>query len=193
MKTHYFKAKFSFAVILFGALFVLGSCQFGSKKNARKSADTLQVDNAVIDTTVYGTCGEGTAMHSLELITDAGDSLQYMILERADGQQDVQGGLLVGDRLAVIEGKGLDNERVAKKVVNITTLLGKWTSLDKNFDILEDGTVRSNVKAETNPWTNWKILNGQLLLNKDTFDIVKLGKDSLYLENKQGIFTFKRP
>ncbi|WP_276910856.1 hypothetical protein [Hallella colorans] len=193
MKTYYFKAKFSFAVILFGALFVLGSCQFGSKKNARKPADTLQVDNAVIDTTVYGTCGEGTAMHSLELITDAGDSLQYMIFESADGQQDVQGGLLVGDRLAVIEGKGLDNERVAKKVVNITTLLGKWTSLDKNFDILEDGTVRSNVKAETNPWTNWKILNGQLLLNKDTFDIVKLGKDSLYLENKQGIFTFKRP
>ncbi len=151
------------------------------------------VENAVADTTIYGTCGEGTAMHSLELITDAGDTLQYMIGEDADGEQDVQGGLLVGDRLAVIEGGSLDGEKTAKKVINLTTLLGKWTSLDKNFEIMEGGVVKSNVKAESNPWTSWKILNGQLVLNKDTFDIDKLGTDSLYLESKQGIFTFKRP
>ena len=51
---------------------------------------------------------------------------------------------------------------------------------------------RSNVKAETNPWTSWKILNGKLLLNKDTFAIDKLGSDSLMLENTQGIYVFKR-
>ena len=38
----------------------------------------------------------------------------------------------------------------------------------------------------------WKILNGQLLLNRDTFDITSLGADSLYIENQKGIYTFKR-
>ena len=70
--------------------------------------------------------------------------------------------------------------------------MGHWTSIDRNFEIEEGGTVRSSVKAETNPWTSWKILNGQLLLNRDTFDITSLGADSLYIENRNGIFVFKR-
>ena len=52
--------------------------------------------------------------------------------------------------------------------------------------------VNSNVEAESNPWVSWKILNGRLLLNTDTFDIVELGADSLYIENSQGIFVYKR-
>ena len=99
---------------------------------------------------------------------------------------------MAGDRLAVVEGPEVDGEKLAKKVINITTLLGKWTSLDKNFEIQDDGTVRSTVQAEKNPWTSWKIVNGRLVLNRDTFDINNLGSDSLYLENKNGIFVYKR-
>ncbi|MGI6241956.1 MAG: hypothetical protein ACOYJK_00220 [Prevotella sp.] len=172
---------------------IVVGCRFDSNKSKTDEADSTLVEETIVDTTIYGTCGEGTAMHSLELITDAGDTMQYIIAENKDGEQDVQGGLLVGDRLAVIEGVGPDGEKEAKKVINLTTLLGKWVSIDKNFDILEGGVVRSNIKAETKPWTSWKILNGQLLLNKDTFDINKLGNDSLYLESKDGIFTYKRP
>ena len=98
---------------------------------------------------------------------------------------------MAGDRLAVI-GHEVNGERYAQRVINLTTLLGKWTSLDKNFEILEGGQIKNNVKAETNPWTSWKICNGKLLLNKDTFVIDNLGADSLYLENKDGIFAFKR-
>ena len=115
-----------------------------------------------------------------------------MLGEDEDGRQDVQGGLLVGDRLAVIEGQAVDGDPTARRVINLTTLLGKWTSLDKNFEILEGGVVKSSVKAERNPWTSWKILNGQLLLNRDTFSIDNLGSDSLYLENREGIFVYKR-
>lgn len=181
------------AVAVAMALFATMGCGGNASKHQGQAEDSTAVETADADTTIYGTCGEGTAMHTLELITDAGDTLQYMIGENSEGQQDVQGGLLVGDRLAVIAGTGVDGEKTAQKVINLTTLLGKWVSLDKNFEILEDGVVKSNVKAETNPWTSWKILNGQLLLNKDTFDINALGKDSLYLENKQGIFVYKRP
>ena len=129
-------------------------------------------------------------MHSLELCSDEGDTLSVFI-DDAD-PSIVQGGLMAGDRIALLAYKAQDGEMVARKIINLTSLLGKWISLDKNFDLLEGGVVKNNVKAETNPWTSWKILNGKLLLNKDTFDIDNLGPDSLLLENHQGIFVFKR-
>jgi len=142
------------------------------------------------DTTMYGVCGEGTSMNNLQLITDMGDTLNYLI--NVDDSSAVMGGLLVGDRLALIAGKNLGGDMVASLVVNITSLLGKWTSIDRNFEICEGGEVRSTMKAESNPWVSWKILNGRLLLNTDTFDIVQLGADSLALENPTGIFMYKR-
>ena len=52
--------------------------------------------------------------------------------------------------------------------------------------------MNSNVEAEKNPWTSWKILNGKLLLNRDTFEIDNIGSDSLEIENRNGIFLYKR-
>lgn len=46
--------------------------------------------------------------------------------------------------------------------------------------------------AESAPWTSWRIQNGMLLLNKDIFDIIELGADSMYLENEDGVYGFKR-
>lgn len=170
--------------------------------NAKKDNPQAVVDDEemVADSTVYGVCGEGTSMHSLELITDAGDTITYTILD-AESDMDgglssgpvttVVGGMMSGDKMAVT-GHKVEGEMLADRVINVTSLLGHWTSIDKNFEIEEGGTVRSNVKAETNPWTSWKILNGQLLLNRDTFAIDNLGADSLAIENARGIFLFKR-
>lgn len=172
---------------------MLAACD--AKKGKTQVEDTDEVVE-VNDTTVYGVCGEGTSMHSLEIITDAGDTLVYTLLSQnaeteVETPSDVQGGLMAGDKMAVTGHKTAD-ELVADRVINVTSLLGHWTSIDKNFTIEEGGTVRSAVKAETNPWTSWKILNGSLLLNRDTFCIECLSADSLYLENANGIFTFKR-
>ena len=76
--------------------------------------------------------------------------------------------------------------------INITSLLGRWISLDKNFEIKDGGVVESSLTAESNPYTSWKIFNGKLVLSKDTFDVLNLGPDSLLLENNKGIFVFKR-
>jgi hypothetical protein len=162
-----------------------------NKSQQRTANDSIAAESsAVTDSTIYGVCGENTAMHTLSLITDAGDTLQFML---DDSETDpVVGGLLAGDRLAVMEGPEMDGEKTAKKVINMTTLMGKWTSLDKNFEIQEGGVVKSYVEAEKNPWTSWKIVNGRLVLNRDTFDIDNLGSDSLYLENNKGIFVYKR-
>lgn len=175
------------------ALGTLTGCRDKARPDYRQDADSAMVEAAVPDSTLYGTCGEGTTMHSLELITDAGDTLQYLLDEEQEGQLCVMGGLLAGDRMAVIEGPSLDGDKTAAKVINLTTLLGKWVSLDKNFEIVEGGQVKSHLKAETRPWTSWKIVNGNLVLNRDTFAITKLANDSLYLESRTGIFTYKRP
>lgn len=172
----------------------------GCNAKKEKPQPLAEANKEIVDTTVYGVCGDGTSMHSLQLVTDAGDTLTYTILDSEadlDGEvsggivSNVEGGLMSGDKVAVT-GMKIDGELIANRVINVTSLLGHWTSLDKNFEIEEGGTVRSNVKAETNPWTSWKILNGQLLLNRDTFDITSLGADSLYIENQKGIYIFKR-
>ncbi len=171
--------------------------------NTKKEKPQVVVDDEVevADSTVYGVCGSGTSMHSLELVTDAGDTLTYIILDSEadmDGGEtkgvvsNVEGGFMAGDKMAVTGMETVEGELVATRAINVTSLLGHWTSIDRNFVIEEGGTVHSEVKAETNPWTLWKILNGQLLLNRDTFDITSLSADSLYLENPKGIYTYKR-
>lgn len=184
--------------MLFASILLMALVGCNAKKE--KSQPVAEANEEIVDTTVYGVCGDGTSMHSLQLVTDAGDTLTYTILDAEadlDGEvsggivSNVEGGLMSGDKVAVT-GMKIDGELIANRVINVTSLLGHWTSLDKNFEIEEGGTVRSSVKAETNPWTSWKILNGQLLLNRDTFDITSLGADSLYIENQKGIYIFKR-
>lgn len=162
-----------------------------SSGGAASDSDSTLVmaKDTVADSTIYGVCGEGTAMHTVELITDGGDTLFFGM--RIEEDADVQGGLMVGDRLAVI-GHDSEHGLVATQVVNLTTLLGKWTSLDKKFEIMEGGIVQSSVQAESNPWTSWRMLNGRLVMNADTFKVTSLGADSLYLENDKGIFVYKR-
>lgn len=171
------------------ALAGLGACK-DKAPSEPIVADTLMADTTeVADTTLYGRCGDGTAMHTLELVTDHGDTLYFGI--NNDSTAAVRGGLSVGDRLAVLPGLMLDGERQAGLVVNLTTLLGKWTALDKNFELQEGGVVVSNV-TEPKPLTEWKICNGRLVLSADTFDVYELGADSLFLENDNGIYSYKR-
>lgn len=169
------------------AIMVITGCN-NKTKTLPPSERTSEM--AVADTTIYGKCGESTAMHTLELVIDKGDTIMYS-LENADTFSNVQGGLFIGDHLAVIAERNTEGGLFAKKVINLTSLIGKWGSLDKSFEICEGGTVISDFK-EPQPYTEWKILNGKLLLSADTFDIYALGPDSLLLENSKGIFGYKR-
>lgn len=177
------------STLLFLCVLIVAGC---NNKRSAPVIDILPADSAVVDTTVYGKCGDGTAMHTLELVTDKNDTIVYT-LEGVDTCTDVQGGLFVGDRIAVIGERvnGLNEAMYAKKVINLTSLLGLWSSLDKRFEIREGGAVVSNI-GEPKPYTEWKILNGKLVLSSDTFDIYSLGPDSLYLENDKGIYGYKR-
>lgn len=178
---------------------MLLSCLIAScNGNKQKGSDTdVNADtDAAADSTLYGICGEGTAMHTLQLITLTGDTLNLSLLpdDADDPDADaatVNGGLMCGDHLAVLASITADGP-VATKVINLTSLMGRWTSISRNFVIEEGGVVTSDVKAETHPYTSWKIYNGQLLLGRDTFNIVTLGPDSLAIENHNGIYLYKR-
>lgn len=170
------------------ALLLMG-CGGGKQQAPKEVLDSVAVVEETADSTYYGVCGEGSTMHVLELVRDQGDTLHFMVNME---EETVKGGMLAGDRMAVTGYKGEDGEWVATVALNLTTLLGKWTSLDKNFEIQEGGIVASHMQAEAKPWTAWKVLNGQLLLNQDTFAVAKLGADSLSLENSACIFVFKR-
>lgn len=161
----------------------------------------------VTDTTIYGRLGEDIGMSTFNMITDKGDTLVFVVentindvlsdtLEQASDapiaeQEVVKGGKGIGDRMAVVAYKNSDGEYIVTKAINLTTLLGKWTALDKSFEIKEGGIVVSNF-SEPKPYTEWSICNGHLVLSADTFDIFELGADSLLIENKKGIYSYRR-
>ena len=188
---------FHFSLIKRALPLVLLSCLMACNGNKQKANDTdATTTDTTADSTLYGICGEGTAMHTLQLITLTGDTLNLSLLpdEADDPDADaatVNGGLMCGDHLAVLATTTADGP-VATKVINLTSLMGRWTSISRNFVIEEGGVVTSDVKAETHPYTSWKIYNGQLLLGRDTFNIVTLGPDSLAIENHNGIYLYKR-
>ena len=151
-----------------------------------------KTDTEVSDSTIYGVCGEGTTMHTLELITNIEDTLIVMINdEDVEPSTILAGGMMCGDRMAVT-AYHTEEGLIANRIINITSLIGKWSSIDKSFELTDDGEVKSSMQIENGAWTAWRILNGHLLLNRDTFDIVTIGADSLELENKKGIYAFKR-
>lgn len=186
----HFSLKHTLPLVLLSCLM---ACNGNKQKNTDNSAATDTATAA--DSTLYGICGEGTAMHTLQLITLTGDTLNLSLLpddaDDADTRATVNGGLMCGDHLAVLATTTADGP-VATKVINLTSLMGRWTSISRNFVIEEGGVVTSDVKAETHPYTSWKIYNGQLLLGRDTFNIVTLGPDSLAIENHNGIYLYKR-
>ncbi len=181
------KIIYALSVMLLTGVFC--GCKNDKAGNVVDAKDSI-ADGGIKDTAIYGVVGEGTSMHMLEVITADGKTLTFENGDE-DSLSDVQGGIFSGDRVTLV-ACGTENSKRVQKLVNLTSLLGKWVSLDRNFEIKEDGSIESSQKAESNPYTQWQMCNTRIILNKDTFDIVLLGPDSLYLENNEGIFAYKR-
>ncbi len=166
----------------------LGGCVEKKVEKAVVEADTTIV--TIPDSAIYGVVGESTTMHTLTLLTEEGKTLTLPLGEEAHA--DEHGGLFAGDKVSVLTATNAEGETSVVKYVNITSLMGRWTSLDRNFELCEDGEVKSTVKTESHPYTFWSMANANIILNADTFDILLLGPDSLLLENKDGIYVYKR-
>ena len=174
------------------SLFILAvaiSCTDNKPKSVMSQSGEVEDSVSTNDSTIYGTMVDG-GMNSIILLTDNGDTLEYLV-NPDDTLEVVKGGKINGDRFAIIGYKEY-GDNFMRSAINLTSLLGNWSSLDRNFEIKEGGTVTSSLQSEKNPWTAWKIWNGKLILSKDTFDVENLGADTLSLENKAGIFVFTR-
>ena len=182
------KRIFYFIMSLF-ILAVVFSCKDSKPKSVMSQTGEVEDSASTNDSTIYGTMVDG-GMNSIILLTDNGDTLEYLV-NPDDTLEVVKGGKINGDRFAIIGYKEY-GDNFMRSAINLTSLLGNWSSLDRNFEIKEGGTVTSSLQSEKNPWTAWKIWNGKLILSKDTFDVENLGADTLSLENKAGIFVFTR-
>ena len=182
------RKTFYFIMSLF-ILAVVISCKDNKPKSVMSQSGEVEDSVSTNDSTIYGTMIDG-GMNSIILLTDNGDTLEYLV-NPDDTLEVVKGGKINGDRFAIIGYKEY-GDNFMRSAINLTSLLGNWSSLDRNFEIKEGGTVTSSLQSEKNPWTAWKIWNGKLILSKDTFDVENLGADTLSLENKAGIFVFTR-
>ena len=176
-----------------GVVIMMASC--GGKGNQQPVA--LEEEDSVVNTiptdqTLYGICGEGTAMNTLQLLRDNGDTLD-LSLNKAREAGQVFGGLQVGDRMAVLAN---ENKTEAIIVINQNDLLGDWVMpnpIDGSSEVgirIKEGGVAESIEQSSIIYKTWKIFNGKLeILSQregggdeeelDLYEIVMLGNDSL--------------
>lgn len=180
-------------VVMAASVTLIGSCGGGKQQQADVETDSVSVEDLVPrDKTIYGICTEGTAMNTLEMITDSGDTLR-LNLEKASENGKVFGGLQVADRLAVVADKSGQDAQI---VINLNTLLGNWVMpdpLDGSDEIgirIKEGGVAESIDQSTIIYRTWRIFNGNLEIQlvregggdeeEDNFyEILALGADTL--------------
>lgn len=180
---------------MMAAVMVLSSSCGGSNQQAQieEEADTTNVENVIPrDQTIYGVCTDGTAMNTLEMITDNGDTLT-LSLTNAQENGKVLGGLQVSDRVAVVADKA---KKVANLVINLNTLMGDWVMpdpIDGSAEIgirIKEGGVAESIDQSVIVYRTWKIFNGELEIElmregggdeeeQNRYEILTLGPDTL--------------
>lgn len=194
-------APFALAV----AIITMAGC--GGKKSqsaANEEPDSTAAFILNSDSLVYGICGDGTAMNTLQLITDAGDTLTLSIAEASDGGQCF-GGFQSGDRMAVM----LKDETTAKLVINQSALLGDWVMpnpLDGSSEMgirIKEGGIAESIDQPALIYRSWRLYNGKLEIvairegggdeeEVNLYEIVALGPDTLVFKDSEDTFEYTR-
>ena len=186
--------KLSFFGILTAFAMTISSCGSGNQQPQEPVDDESDSTEVYIpqDQTVYGICGNGTAMNTLQLLTDNGDTLSLSLTKALDNGQ-VFGGLHVGDRMAVLPNKA---KTEAEIVINQNTLLGDWVMpnpIDGSSEVgirIKEGGIAESIDQSSIIYKTWKIFNGKLeILSQregggdmeeiNLYQIIQLGADSL--------------
>lgn len=155
--------------------------------------------------TIFGICGEGSAMNTLQVMTDGGDTLT-LSLDEANERGRVFGGYDCGDRMAVVLG---DDSTAARLVINVTTLLGNWLMAAPSGGgssvgiSLKDGGKAESIGRNAMACKAWRIAGGRLEISAAAeggsggddiyvYDIVKLDADSLAFAGGGDVFRYAR-
>ena len=184
--------KTVFFGMMVAGLMMLGSCGGKQQQKAVDEQKSSSEGFVPMDRTIYGLCGEGTAMNTLELLTDNGDTLVLSMVNAQEAGQ-VFGGLQAGDRLAVMAD---DKKTEVTAVINLNTLLGDWVMpdpIDGSAEVgirIKEGGVAESIEMTNIIYRTWKIVNGQLEIlsiregggdaeETNLYQILTLGADTL--------------
>jgi hypothetical protein len=202
--------KLAFFGMMAAFVMTMGSCGGGAQQPQQvveEEPDSVD-DYMPFDQTIYGLCGNGTAMNTLQLLTDNGDTLN-LDLTNAQEKGQVFGGLQAGDRMAVLPNKAKTEAQI---VINQNTLLGDWVMpnpIDGSSEVgirIKEGGVAESIDQSSIIYKTWKIFNGKLeILSQregggdmeelNLYEIILLGADSLVYKtsgvDKQDEETFE--
>ena len=184
------------------AVLTISSCGNSTQKVPFDSGDSV---NQMVDSTLYGICGEATSMNVLQLIIDTGDTLMLDI-SYAKEKEQVFGGLQAGDRMAVLPN---DDKTAAVTVINQTALLGDWVMpnpLDGSDEVgirIKEGGVAESIEQSSIIYRTWRLVKGHLeiVLVRDgandmeevyTYDLQKLTTDSLVFKDSEETYEYGR-
>ncbi len=190
-------------VIVLCAILMLGSCGGKTKEVPFDNGDSVEIVNS--DPTIYGICGEATAMNTLQLLTDMGDTLMLDI-SKAQEEGKVFGGMQVGDRMAVLPN---GEKTEAHIVINQATLLGNWVMpnpIDGSDEVgicIKEGGIAESIAQSSITYKTWRLSRGKLEIvlvreggseEDETYlyDIVKLGADSLVYKDAEETLEYSR-
>ena len=189
------------------AVVTMGSCGGGKSQQPAEVA-TDHESSAVFsinrDSMMYGICGDGSAMNTLQLITDIGDTLTLSIAE-ANEKGQCFGGIQGGDRIAVL----LSDETTASIVINQSALLGDWVMpnpIDGSSEMgirIKEGGVAESIDQPSLIYRSWRLFNGKLEIvaireggaeeeETNLYELVSLGSDSLVFKDSEDVFEYSR-
>lgn len=194
--------KIGIILLVAAAILTMGSC---GNKTQQVPFDNGDSANMSVDSTLYGICGEATSMNMLQILTDTGDTLMLDISPANENEQ-VFGGLQVGDRMAVVPSEDMTS---AKIVINQSTLLGNWVMpnpIDGSDEVgisIKEGGVAESIDQGSIIYRTWRLVKGHLeiVLVRDgandveelnVYDLVKLTADSLMYKDSEETFEYCR-
>ncbi|MBR6320492.1 MAG: hypothetical protein IKR50_08690 [Prevotella sp.] len=185
------------------AAILLAGC--GESLNKKVPFEEVNIAEVVRDTMLYGFCGEGSAMNTLQIITDANDTITLNVAAAKDKNM-VFGGYAVGDEMAVAVDK---DTTMATMVINKSALHGNWVqpnpidgSSETGISILKGGTAES-IDQSSIVYKSWRLFNGKLqvvatrndgidLEEVLEFTIKKVTPDSLIIADSEDTYEYGR-
>lgn len=199
------KSIFAIAIAIITSVISCGPK--GSQTNNTSGEE--KTDYVLRDTAIYGFCAEGSAMNTLQIITDGGDTITVSTT-KANDKGRVLGGYAIGDEIALLANADTTQ---AISVINKSMLNGDWVmpnpmdgSNETGVRILRGGVAES-IDQSTIVYKSWRLFNGKLqftLTREDgidmeeliTYDIIKLTATELVLKStdeEQETFEYTRP
>jgi hypothetical protein len=191
-------------MLVAAVVMTMSSCGGKTQQVPFDNGDSTDM-SAMQDPTIYGVCGEGSAMNTLQIVTDLGDSI-VLDLNYARENNQVFGGLQAGDRMAVVPNS---KKTEALIVVNQADLLGNWVMhnpLDGSDEVgfrIKEGGILEGIEQSSLTFKTWRLVRGKLETvavregggeeeEVNIYDLVKLTPDSLILKDNDDTYEYGR-